>query len=42
MKRSGKFYRWNGNSRRIAFIWEHEIKDKWFQIEDYLEGGDAQ
>lgn len=29
-------------SRRIVFIWEHEIKDEWFQIEDYLEGGDAQ
>ena len=28
--------------RRIVFIWEHEIKDEWFQIEDYLEGGDAQ
>lgn len=28
--------------RRIVFIWEHEIKDAWFQIEDYLKGGDAQ
>lgn len=28
--------------RRIVFIWEHEIKDEWFQIEDYLEGGDVQ
>lgn len=27
--------------RKIVFIWEHEIKDEWFQIEDYLEGGDA-
>ena len=22
--------------RKIIFIWEHEIKDDWFQIEDYL------
>lgn len=28
--------------RKIVFIWEHEIKDGWFQIEDYLKGGDVQ
>ena len=28
-------------SRRIVFIWEHEINDEWFWVGDYLEGGDA-
>lgn len=28
--------------RKIVFIWEHEIKGGWFQIEGYLEGGDVQ
>ena len=27
--------------RRIIFIWEHEIKDNWFWIGDYLKGGDC-
>lgn len=27
--------------RRIVFIWEHEINDEWFWVEDYLRGGDA-
>lgn len=27
--------------RNIVFIWEHEINDDWFCIEDYLKGGDA-
>lgn len=27
--------------RNIVFIWEHEINDEWFWIEDYLKGGDA-
>lgn len=25
--------------RKIIFIWEHEIKDEWFFIEDYLKRG---
>ena len=27
--------------RNIIFIWEHEIKDDWFWVGDYLIGGDA-
>lgn len=27
--------------RKIIFIWEHEIKNNWFWIGDYLQGGDA-
>ena len=26
--------------RKIVFIWEHEIKDEWFWIGDYIEGSD--